>query len=146
MMMRNFLGIVALLSVVGGCGGSGGLERAGVEGTVTLNGQNIERGSISFSPVGTTKGPTVGGTIENGRYSIPAERGPVLGQYIVEIRAPKETGRKIPDPYSAGRTMNEVVEPVPKRYNSQSELQREIKSGFNNLDFEMITFSKNLAR
>lgn len=53
------------LSLLIGCGQAGGLT-----GSVSYNGQPVERGSIAFTPV-DGKGPVFGGKIENGKFDIP---------------------------------------------------------------------------
>jgi hypothetical protein len=57
--------VVCSLALLLGCGQSGGLT-----GSVSYNGQPVERGSIAFSPV-DGKGPVFGGKIENGKFDIP---------------------------------------------------------------------------
>jgi len=121
-----------------GCGKGDGLNRASVEGKVTLDGTAVEQGSIAFLPTGDTKGPTAGGTIEKGRYSIPAAQGPAVGRYRVEIHAPRKTGKKIQAPMAPAGTMaDEVVDAAPAQYNSKSTLEKEVKSGRNEFDFDL---------
>ena len=60
------MGIVACL----GCGDDTGLsKRYSVSGKVTYKGEPVEKGRISFAPVGPD-GRAAGGQIENGRYSL----------------------------------------------------------------------------
>ena len=61
---------VALLVVVGGCENRKGPPRAAVSGRVTLDGQEIEQGSIAFKAIGANAGLAAGGPIQKGRYSI----------------------------------------------------------------------------
>lgn len=131
-------GLLACLA--GGCGSAEGPARGSVSGKVTLDGDPIEHGSISFHPVGQTRGMVAGGAIEQGRYSIPAAQGPAVGQNRVEIHASRKTGKKVPDPYGEpGQTMEQSVEAVPQQYNAQSTLVREVKPGNNPLDFDLST-------
>ena len=130
-------GAFALL-LVSGCG-SGGLGRMPVGGQVTVNGQQLEKSTISLIPTGSTKGPTAGSAIKNGSYEISREYGPVLGTYRVEIRAFQKTGKKIP---GGGMTsqrslVDETVQFIPAEYNSQSTLTVEIESGSNTRDFDV---------
>src|SRR5688572_116279 len=67
-----------------GCGGSDGPERYAVSGSVTLDGQPLDSGSILFGPEGDG-GNGGGATITNGEYSIPADSGLVAGKYRVRI-------------------------------------------------------------
>lgn len=123
-----------------GCGGNGAeLNRAEVSGDVTVNGAPLEEGSIAFLPTEGTQGPSVGGTINQGRYLIPVEEGPVVGTYRVEIRATRETGRKIEagPPSPPGTMIDEVKAFIPAKYNAKSTLTAEIKSGTNESDYDL---------
>jgi hypothetical protein len=119
-----------------GCGPAGP-ERASVSGQVTLDGQAIEQGTISFLPAEGNAGPSAGSAITNGRYDIRKANGPVLGKARVELRAWRKTGRQIPNPMSEGALMDEKVEAFPAQFNDESTLLREIKSGHNSFDFEL---------
>ena len=63
---RTLLAASAALLLLGLTAGCGGPPRAKVSGTVTLDGQPVESGTISFYPTANS-GPTAGGGIENGR-------------------------------------------------------------------------------
>jgi hypothetical protein len=132
--------VVSLLLCCWGCGKSDGLDRAAVAGKVTLDGAPVATGTIVFYPTGDTKGPTTGGNIEDGQYSISLAKGPIVGRNRVEIRATRTTGRKVQAPMAErGVLTDEIVEAVPARYNSSSTLKHEIKSGDNTLDFNLTT-------
>jgi hypothetical protein len=121
-----------------GCGGKSGPERAAVAGKVTLDGDEIDVGSIAFYPTGGTKGMVAGGPINNGRYSVSADQGPVVGQNRVEIHSPRKTGRKVPDAFGdPGATMDETAEAIRQRYNAKSTLERDVKPGRNTFDFAL---------
>lgn len=127
-------GIVCLAFTLVGCGGDG-VERSAVSGSVTLNGEPVEQGMILFSPLG--EGPSAGGNIEQGQYKIEGDRGPSPGNYRVEIRAYRGTGRTTHD--AASGTTQEVKVPIiPARYNNNSELKVEITpDASNQYDFEL---------
>ena len=61
-------------------------KRTAVSGTVTIDGQPVRWGTIAFVPARNPNAPVAWGLISRGKYSIPAERGPVLGDHRVEIR------------------------------------------------------------
>ena len=127
-----------LLGLVLGCEKGDGLDRASVDGKVTLDGTPVEKGAIAFIPTGDTKGPAVGGEILKGEYSIPSAEGPVMGRHRVEIRASRKTGEMVQAPMAAeGEMVEKIVEGVPKQYNSESTLEKEIKAGKNVHDFEL---------
>ena len=129
------------LASLAGCGGSSkGPERAAISGTVTLDETPIQQGTIIFLPSGAKGGPTSGGVIENGKYSIPAEKGAVLGEHKIEIRSMTKTGKQIPVlPPAASATgfVDEMVEAVPAKFNSNTTLTVTVESGFNVVDFDL---------
>jgi len=130
---------VAAAATFIGCG-AGGPERVEVRGKVTLNGQPLDQGTISFIPTGTTQGPTTGAIIENGAYVVPADKGAVLGSHLVQITSVQPTGRKIEagPPEPTGTMVDEVKQVVPAQYNTNSTLTIDIQSGVNeNVDFEI---------
>jgi hypothetical protein len=130
--------ILAASLIVAGCQQRKGPQRAAVSGRVTLDGQEIVQGSIAFKTVGANSGLAAGGPIQNGRYAIEKDRGPVVGENRVEIKSVRKTGRQVQAPLAdPGQMTDEIVEAVPARYNSQSELEREVKEGDNQLDFDL---------
>jgi hypothetical protein len=121
-----------------GCSPRSDLSRAEVHGKVLLNGQPVGEGSIIFMPVDGNKGPTAGGGIKDGRYSIAKAQGPIVGKNRIELHSARLTGRKIPTPWDASVLRDEVVDDFSSpRFNRQSELFRNIEAGSNNLDFEL---------
>jgi hypothetical protein len=123
--------LVVLGLSAAGCGGS----PATTSGRVTLNGQPVEAGSISFLPA-AGDGPASAAAIENGEYALPPERPLRSGTYRVEVNWLKPTGKKIPsaDP---GIMTDERQEVIPTKYNTQSKLTVEITSGANVHNFEL---------
>jgi hypothetical protein len=133
---RLGLGLVCLFLTYG-CGA--GDKRAAVSGKVTLDGQAVESGSITFQPIEGTQGPSAGTAVTKGVYQIPRAQGPLPGVYRVEIYSQRKTGNKIPagSPAPPGTLVEEVVEAVPARFNAQSTLRSEVRSGNNPLDFNL---------
>lgn len=133
---------VILVAASFGCGRS---ERMSVEGTVTLDGQPLEKGSIQFSPMPGTNGPTAGADIVAGKFIIRSAGGPFAGSFRVQISAAGVTGRKVLDPRS-NTMIDEFAQVLPARYNSQSELQAEVKAGdVNRLEFALASDKGPLA-
>jgi len=129
------LGVVALSILAIGCQGGDGMQRVPVSGTVTLGGPPLANGSITFLPVGD--GVSAGGMIENGKYEIPPDKGPVPGSYTVEVNASEPTGETIIDP-AGGIEVPQVRNPVPARYNRNTELIAEISATeLNVVDFAL---------
>ena len=125
-----------LLLVLTGCPDDAG-GRYGVEGTVTLDGSPLPKGSISIRPQPGTRGPTAGGTITDGRFSILPEESLLPGSYRVEIRASRKTGKQKKD-LTFGTMVDEIKQYLPAKYNTQSELKAEVKAdGDNVLTYEL---------
>lgn len=61
------------------------VTRAEVSGTVTVNGQPLRWGQITFIPVDSNNKPAAFAMISQGKYQIPAARGVVVGENRVEI-------------------------------------------------------------
>jgi hypothetical protein len=113
----------------GGCRKSGP-ELAPVSGRVTLNGRPLENADVVFQP-DNGKSPAVARTDAEGRYELAYKRGVVggpVGQNTVQIRVSRELVRNPPR--------------IAARFNSQSELHREVKAGQNEFDFDVTTEGK----
>lgn len=113
--------------------------RLPVSGTVTFQGSPLDHGTIEFSSSGD--GPTVftGGMIENGSYSVPAEKGLPPGKYLVKISsvvggaAPVE---EMPGMLEEGAAPPE--ERIPAEYNTASTQEVTVTSeGPNKFDFDI---------
>ena len=59
-----------------------------------------------------------------------------IGKNTVQINAVRKTGKKIQSPFGPG-LIDEVAEAIPKRYNTKSEISREVKPGNNQFDFDL---------
>jgi hypothetical protein len=113
-------------SFILGCGSSGPPLGA-VTGAVTLNGQPLENAQVTFKP--ETGRPSLGTTDQQGKYSLrftQDEAGAMVGSHTVTI----STAIDLPDDTRA-------PERVPAKYNTQSDLVREVKPGNNVFDFEL---------
>jgi hypothetical protein len=141
--------LTSLLMLVG-CGGP--TNRAELTGTVRLNGEPLSTGSIAFFPAAGTQGPASGGTITDGKYYVPAEKGVAIGKSRVSILSTKKTGRQV----DRGRGLEEEwVRLIPPKYNDSSEVICTIKPGSNRLDFDLqvdpkewpaVRFSKTIEK
>lgn len=123
---------IFLIGILAGCSGGSTAE---VTGTITVDGQPAEKGSISFIP-SDGKSHTSGGQIENGKY---AATNVPLGEMQVQIRIPKVTGKK--KVYETGDSpyRDTFSESLPKKYNDQTELRFEVKPGKNEKNWELTT-------
>jgi hypothetical protein len=120
-----------------GCGRWNERQRVAVHGTVTVKGKPVEAGAIAFVPADGNNGPAAGGTIENGEYSIAADKGPVVGVCRVDIYGTHKTGRKVPNPFAPAQLVDEIVDMVPAKYHTNSPLKCDIQPGQGDLDFRL---------
>jgi hypothetical protein len=125
--------VLLSLSMISGCGGP--QDRAEVSGTVRLNGQPLPTGAISFVPTEGTTGPSSGALIADGAYHIVRAQGAAVGKNRVSIRCVVKTGGKTTNRMGTSEDAKQQV--VPPKYNDQSELVCDIKSGSNPLDFDL---------
>lgn len=122
---------VLLLS---GCGGER-IERCSVSGSVRLDGQPLAEGTILFSP--QAQGPSAGGEIRDGVFTLSEQEGPSPGPYLVEINAYRPTGKTERDA-ATGETITLAESIIPPRYNRNSTLTVEVKAGEENrFEFEL---------
>ena len=140
-----WFGVVGLSLVSSaGCGrGYDGADRAAVAGTVMLDGAPVTNGTINLIPAAGDSRRKASAVIENGTFSIPAPKGPNLGKYKVEIHWLKRTGRKVASQGDAlGIMVDEAVEAIPAKYNTQTTLQVEIVADQNTHDFRLTSLAK----
>lgn len=134
--------LVLSLACLAGCGRGEVLQRAPVDGLVTIDGAPLTSGTICFIPTGDTKGPAAAATIEDGTYELPKENGPLVGQHRIEIEATNHLGFELDDERAyamkveQGRQM--ARNPIPESFNRQSKLMIDIpEEGRTNLDFRL---------
>lgn len=134
-MVRYAASFALLFCVAGLLGCGSGSSRCGVQGTVTLKGAPLDRGSISFyAPNSPT--PAGGALIQTGRYSIPAAQGLDPGTYRVTISSPTESDLT-PEEYAAGKKPAPSQERIPAAYNTQSQQTVNLTRGKNQHDFKI---------
>ncbi|EAQ77875.1 hypothetical protein [Blastopirellula marina] len=111
-------------------------ELGEVTGTVTLDGKPLVDALLTFVP---EKGrSSFGATDEAGFYQLKFTGdadGAVLGQHKVVIESIAASGNHS-DP-SIERNNAAQAEKIPSRYNTKSELKREVVAGRNAFDFEL---------
>ena len=126
-LLAVFLGLSAA-----GCSG-GGLA---VSGHVTVNGQPLEDGDITFSP--TTPGASAAQTeVIDGKYRFPGSAGLTNGTYKVAISAMRSTGRKITVDEGSTEMIESFEEYIPPKYNIRSTLTVEIDADRTDHDFKL---------
>ena len=106
-------------------------------GAVTLDGQPLADGAISFLPAG--KGVAAGATITGGRYVVDGARGPTPGEYRVEIRASAPSGKQLKGTFGQSSAA-EMESIILTRYNDKTTLRAEITAaGPNQFDYSLST-------
>lgn len=98
-MSRMFLSLSLGLVFVAGCGGSSGPTKYEIHGKVTLNGQPVSAGNLTFEPDGKqgNAGPPASTIVKDGAYAIPADKGIIGGPHLVRLTPPMlESGSTVP--------------------------------------------------
>lgn len=129
------LALTLLLTSLSGCGSGGDQPELGkVEGTITLDGHPLADAIVYFSPEGGRT--SFGQTDADGYYSLEYThhaKGAKVGRHSVRVSTAVDA--EVDDD---GRVLKPgFPEKVPPRYNEQSELAAEVKSGKNEIDFPL---------
>ncbi|TWT78312.1 hypothetical protein Pla123a_11030 [Posidoniimonas polymericola] len=112
-------------------------------GAVTANGQPVELGTIMFAPTesGTTpegvKRKPVSAGIDQGRYSVTVTQKMPPGDYKVIVIGQRRTGRKLSPEPGAPATEDELVDFLPPKFNTQTQLVETIGEGESTVDFNL---------
>ena len=105
-----------------------------VSGTVTVDGEPAETGTVGFIPT-DGKSSTGGGEIVDGAYTAVVP----VGTSVVEVRVPIIVGEK-----RLYNTKDSPVAPIwkdslPAKFNDKSELIYDVPSGKSQKDFDLST-------
>src|SRR5271156_764634 len=103
--------------VVSGCGSA---HHVPVEGSVSLDGQPVDGGTISFVPEDYKEGGIVKTEIKGGKYSLDKGHGLIPGKYKVVASLKQKTGKIVPSDEPPG-TREEVIERM-KDFNKQNRM------------------------
>jgi hypothetical protein len=129
------LGLLAILCLVAaGC--SGAPDGALVCGSVTLDGQPLDDGTIRFVPK-DGQSTTAGGVVKNGNFELTLP----IADYRVEIVSTKilgGAGKASKHDLSSNPT---VIQRIPDKYNTKSQLVLEAKAGVHQPQFELLSRS-----
>jgi hypothetical protein len=136
---------VGLAALVGCSAGDANLpELVPVSGTVTLDDKPLAKATVTFIPVGTTRGD--GGfatTDENGRYqllSLQRKPGAPVGAYRVVIsKRVMPDGSDVPDESDVAPIDSPAREMLPPQYSSEqdSTLSATVPEGGGTIDFPL---------
>jgi hypothetical protein len=139
-LFRHFeTGAPFFLSLVLGCGSTDGLNRQAMSGRVTVDGQPLTSGAILFEPETEQSGTVVGATIRQGAFVISRYQGAVPGTYRVRVYASSRTQAPLAKGQTE-RTPRPMVERLPARYNTHSELHAAVRARrHNQYTFDLIS-------
>jgi len=117
---RTWIFAPALTIALCGCGESDPRGRQTISGTVTLNGQPLDNGAISFEPLDANTGIGAGANITDGSYTVPREQGLPPGEYVVRITSADSAQAEPVEemPGEAPKTL--AKERIPPDWNVQS--------------------------
>jgi hypothetical protein len=123
--------VILLLSIVG-LAGCNGASTAAIHGKVSLDGEPVEYGSITFTP---EKGQAFGAVITDGAYL--ADRKGVPGRAtVVVVAMPKMNTAATPEEIRAGGGVQDAgFKPIPTDHPKQGQ-SVEIHPGDNEVNFE----------
>lgn len=126
-----------------GCGSGSSEGKYGLSGTILLDGQRVEAGTISFAPE-QEEGAPASAIFSDGKYSIDSKKGLKPGKYVVKIFAnPPEKRDLSPEELmthsSAKANRPETPQQkIPEDYNTKSTQVREVtENGPNVFDFDI---------
>jgi len=120
-----------LLATLAGCGSSTPL--VDVEGTVTLNGEKLPEGDVTFVPADSKYGGE-GGKIKGGAFKLKAR----AGKNKVQIRAVRPSGKTAPSAAGPDAPPEPVMESaVPERYNDKTTLEADVSTGNRSFKFDL---------
>lgn len=148
--MRTYIWVCVIFSMLCVSGCQKGPKTGTVEGVVTMDGQPLANVLVTFTPVEGGMAST-GTTDEQGKYTLvyPGGKGALVGKHKVSVRtlpkAQAATEISSDDPsyeaaYSGAvqsSSTTAFVEPIPPKYNVQTELVVEVKSGRNKIDLPL---------
>jgi hypothetical protein len=121
-------GALALAVVLVGCGGQATGDKVAISGKVTLKGQPLDHGTITFTSVDPSKQLMAGGKIQNGQFDIPASEGLPPGRYRVRISSPVG-GAQVAAGEAPGESDVVAEERIPPEWGARSTQEVEIKPG-----------------
>lgn len=130
-----FAALIFSSLILVGCNDSG---RLSLNGTVTFDGEPVEKGYVQFSPLPGTTGPTAGADVQDGAYEVASVRGLFEGSYRVDVQAWVRSGKVSIDPVTGEKTVGgDLKQILPSRYNKDSELTIDISGGQRTFDFNL---------
>ena len=115
-----------------------GEQRFPLKGKVTVDGQPIDAGTISFIGADPEKQRPSGGSILGGVYEVSEAMGANAGSYRVEIHWQKPTGKSI-RAIDSDEMVQQRAEGLPDKYHRNTELKAEIGPEKTEFNFDLST-------
>lgn len=140
---KTVQGLVVLALVMTGCSDPYA-GRFDLSGKVTLEGQPLQDGTITFEPLENQKTAS-GGTITNGEFKVERKDGLAVGKYRVLITA--GDGKTPANEEEAGGPSGANIlsmDLIPPEWNTESKQEITIKDGENKFEFTIP--KKNVAK
>jgi hypothetical protein len=127
--------ILVFLLAATGCSRGNARGRLPISGTVTLDGQPLESGYITFEPKGT-QNTQAGASIVAGKFEIPQPAGAAPGHYAVAVMAGagKPLGNLSPGtPEYEAAALKKDTERIPRKYNVKTTLVADVQTDGENV-------------
>lgn len=118
---KSICWILILLASAVGCSNSE--PRFELKGEVTLDGVPLENATLILTPKG--KGQAVAANIVDGKFQVPENLGPTLGDYHARIN-PLD-GNDDPESFIANARSGKKKQLIPKEYQSDGKLTVSVK-------------------
>ena len=133
-MNKSSFSFVATLFVLAGL--LTGCQESGisVQGQITVDGEPLEAAEIRFLPTSSNDREHLGAVVTDGRYAVAGSDRVREGEYQVQIRAYRSSGKKVWDGMGDGKTktmVDDFKQFIPNRYNDASELVINLQEGKN---------------
>jgi hypothetical protein len=131
-MQLEIIAISWLASCLAIAGCTGDSKHGTVSGTVTLDGQPLVKGTISFIPT-TGDTSSADALIVDGKFSqvVP------VGEKRVTISSSKVTGKRKAYDTPDSPTIDITEEALPRQYNAESKLTLSVEPGKQTSDYEL---------
>jgi hypothetical protein len=126
--------VASFATALPGCG-AGGIDE--LRGSVTLDGQPLEIGTLHLQPEDAAGGGTAGGTVADGAFQLVPPQPLPPGRYAAHLTATRRTGRMVRDPQRG-----EVPELVPLEVADTPQSVEVTSDTAGNLQLEFATRSR----
>lgn len=133
----RWVGLLLMTSVLVGC--QRGPNLAKVTGTVKVNGEPLPYAYVVFNPIKPPRSYGSAYANAQGQYELQFagdSKGALVGEHKVSITSAK--GDEIPVGAEFARGFV-----IPAKYNTDTELVREVKAGSNVIDFDLVVDAKS---